>query len=110
MKLRFYVEYLNLLEENFPLNKEDKIISKATLESKSSWTLRAKNSVTYLYIRIKNIELFSFKLQILQFYAIHYFVVGLINKTFEYFNTMIMKFLVKVKEDGTEVKFIINKN
>ena len=65
MKLRFYVESLNLIEENSPLNKGDKIISKAFLESESSWTLRTKNSVTYFNIRIKNIELFSFKLQIL---------------------------------------------
>ena len=31
MKFRFYVESLNLIEENFPLKNGDKIISKASL-------------------------------------------------------------------------------
>jgi len=39
----------------------------------------------------------------------HYFVLGLINKTFEHFNSTANIFLEKIKEDGTEVEFIIKK-
>ncbi|GAA3629402.1 heme NO-binding domain-containing protein [Flavivirga jejuensis] len=42
--------------------------------------------------------------------AMHHFGLGLMNKTFEHFNTAATIELEKIKEDGTEVKFIINKN
>lgn len=42
--------------------------------------------------------------------AMHHFGLGLMNKTFEHFNTTASIVLEKIKEDGTEVKFIINKN
>lgn len=42
--------------------------------------------------------------------AMHHFGLGLMNKTFEYFNTSATIILEKIKEDGTEVKFIITKN
>lgn len=41
--------------------------------------------------------------------AMHHFGLGLMNKTFEYFNSTASIVLEKIKEDGTEVKFIINK-
>jgi hypothetical protein len=41
--------------------------------------------------------------------AMHHFGLGLMNKTFEYFNAKASIVLEKIKEDGTEVKFIINK-
>ncbi len=42
--------------------------------------------------------------------AMHHFGLGLMNKTFEHFNSTAQITLEKIKEDGTEVKFIINKN
>ena len=42
--------------------------------------------------------------------AMHHFGLGLMNKTFEHFNSTAEIVLEKLKEDGTEVKFIINKN
>ncbi|WP_299551196.1 heme NO-binding domain-containing protein [Seonamhaeicola sp.] len=42
--------------------------------------------------------------------AMHHFGLGLMNKTFEHFNATATIVLEKLKEDGTEVKFIINKN
>ncbi|PWG06781.1 heme NO-binding domain-containing protein [Polaribacter aquimarinus] len=42
--------------------------------------------------------------------AMHHFGLGLMNKTFEHFNSTADIVLEKIKEDGTEVKFIINKN
>jgi hypothetical protein len=42
--------------------------------------------------------------------AMHHFGLGLMNKTFEHFNATATIALEKIKEDGTEVKFIINKN
>lgn len=42
--------------------------------------------------------------------AMHHFGLGLMNKTFEHFNQTATIILEKIKEDGTEVKFIINKN
>ncbi|MBW2998795.1 heme NO-binding domain-containing protein [Candidatus Woesearchaeota archaeon] len=41
--------------------------------------------------------------------AMHHFGLGLMNKTFEHFNTKATIELEKIKEDGTEVKFVINK-
>ena len=41
--------------------------------------------------------------------AMYYFGLGLMNKTFEHFNTKATILLEKIKDDGTEVKFIINK-
>ncbi|PQV50411.1 heme-NO-binding protein [Jejuia pallidilutea] len=41
--------------------------------------------------------------------AMHHFGLGLINKTFEYFNSSATVVLEKIKQDGTEVKFIITK-
>tara|TARA_B110000238_G_C15959922_1_gene366937 strand:- start:21 stop:563 length:543 start_codon:yes stop_codon:yes gene_type:complete len=41
--------------------------------------------------------------------AMHHFGLGLMNKTFEYFNTSASIELEKIKEDGTEVRFIIKK-
>ncbi len=42
--------------------------------------------------------------------AMHHFGLGLMNKTFEHFNSTATIVLEKLKEDGTEVKFVINKN
>ena len=42
--------------------------------------------------------------------AMHHFGLGLMNKTFEHFNSTASIVLEKIKEDGTEVKFIIHKN
>lgn len=41
--------------------------------------------------------------------AMHHFGLGLMNKTFEHFNTKASIVLEKIKEDGTEVRFIVNK-
>jgi hypothetical protein len=41
--------------------------------------------------------------------AMHHFGLGLMNKTFAYFNQKASIVLEKIKEDGTEVKFIIHK-
>ena len=41
--------------------------------------------------------------------AMHHFGLGLMNKTFEYFNTPASIEIEKIKEDGTEVRFIIRK-
>ncbi|WP_026777569.1 heme NO-binding domain-containing protein [Polaribacter sp. Hel_I_88] len=41
--------------------------------------------------------------------AMHHFGLGLMNKTFEHFNTKATINLEKIKEDGTEVRFFINK-
>lgn len=41
--------------------------------------------------------------------AMHHFGLGLMNKTFEYFNSKATIVLEKLKEDGTEVKFLINR-
>ena len=42
--------------------------------------------------------------------AMHHFGLGLMNKTFEHFNASASIVLEKIKEDGTEVKFVINRN
>jgi len=42
--------------------------------------------------------------------AMHHFGLGLMNKTFEHFNSTATIVLEKLKEDGTEVRFVINKN
>ena len=42
--------------------------------------------------------------------AMHHFGLGLMNKTFEHFNSKATIILEKIKKDGTEVKFIITKN
>ncbi len=42
--------------------------------------------------------------------AMHHFGLGLMNKTFEHFNAKASIVIEKIKEDGTEVRFIINKN
>lgn len=42
--------------------------------------------------------------------AMHHFGLGLMNKTFAHFNSTASIVLEKLKEDGTEVKFLINKN
>jgi hypothetical protein len=42
--------------------------------------------------------------------AMHHFGLGLMNKTFEYFNAKAEINLEKIKEDGTLVKFTIHKN
>lgn len=42
--------------------------------------------------------------------AMYYFGLGLMNKTFEHFNSTAEIIMEKIKEDGTEVKFIITKN
>ena len=42
--------------------------------------------------------------------AMHHFGLGLMNKTFEHFNSTASIVLERIKEDGTEVKFTINKN
>jgi hypothetical protein len=41
--------------------------------------------------------------------AMYYFGLGLMNKTFEHFNSNGKIIMEKIKDDGTEVKFIINK-
>lgn len=41
--------------------------------------------------------------------AMHHFGLGLMNKTFEHFNSKASIVLEKIKEDGTEVRFIVNK-
>ena len=41
--------------------------------------------------------------------SMHHFGLGLMNKTFEYFNSKASILLEKIKEDGTEVRFIIEK-
>ncbi|MFK8058780.1 MAG: heme NO-binding domain-containing protein [Polaribacter sp.] len=41
--------------------------------------------------------------------AMHHFGLGLMNKTFEHFNSKASIILEKIKEDGTEVRFIVNK-
>jgi hypothetical protein len=42
--------------------------------------------------------------------AMHHFGLGLMNKTFEHFNATATIDLYKINEDGTEVRFVINKN
>lgn len=42
--------------------------------------------------------------------AMHHFGLGLMNKTFEHFDARATIVLEKLKVDGTEVKFLINKN
>ena len=42
--------------------------------------------------------------------AMHHFGLGLMHKTFEYFNSKATIVLEKIKQDGTEVKFVITKN
>ena len=42
--------------------------------------------------------------------AMHHFGLGLMNKTFAHFNSSATIDLQKIKEDGTEVRFIIHKN
>lgn len=42
--------------------------------------------------------------------AMHHFGLGLMNKTFEHFNSTAEIVLEKIKEDGTEVRFVITKN
>ena len=42
--------------------------------------------------------------------SMHHFGLGLMNKTFEHFNSKATVVLEKIKKDGTEVKFIITKN
>ncbi|MFS4482920.1 heme NO-binding domain-containing protein [Hyunsoonleella sp. 2307UL5-6] len=42
--------------------------------------------------------------------AMHHFGLGLMNKTFEHFNSKASIVLEKLNDDGTEVKFLINKN
>ena len=42
--------------------------------------------------------------------AMHHFGLGLMNKTFEHFNASATITLEKIKEDGTEVRFVITKN
>jgi hypothetical protein len=42
--------------------------------------------------------------------AMHHFGLGLMNKTFEHFNTTATIDLEKIKEDGTEVRFVVRKN
>ena len=41
--------------------------------------------------------------------AMHHFGLGLMNKTFEHFNSSATIELEKIKEDGTIVKFVVNK-
>lgn len=41
--------------------------------------------------------------------AMHHFGLGLMNKTFKHFNSKAEIILEKIKEDGTEVRFIIRK-
>tara|TARA_R110000787_G_scaffold22588_2_gene65430 strand:- start:5243 stop:5368 length:126 start_codon:yes stop_codon:yes gene_type:complete len=40
----------------------------------------------------------------------HHFGLGLMNKTFEHFNSTASIVLEKIKKNGTEVRFVINKN
>ena len=42
--------------------------------------------------------------------AMYNFGLGLMNKTFEHFNAKASIVIEKIKKDGTEVKFLINKN
>ncbi len=42
--------------------------------------------------------------------AMHHFGLGLMNKTFEHFSSTATIDLQKIKEDGTEVRFIVKKN
>ena len=42
--------------------------------------------------------------------AMHHFGLGLMNKTFAHFNSTATIDLEKIKEDGTEVRFVIHKN
>jgi hypothetical protein len=42
--------------------------------------------------------------------SMHYFGLGLMNKTFEHFNSSATIVLEKMKLDGSEVRFIVNKN
>jgi len=42
--------------------------------------------------------------------AMHHFGLGLMNKTFEHFDSKGSIVLEKLKPDGTEVRFVINKN
>lgn len=42
--------------------------------------------------------------------AMHHFGLGLMKKTFEHFNSTAEIVLEKIKEDGTEVRFLITKN
>ncbi len=42
--------------------------------------------------------------------AMHHFGLGLMNKTFEHFNSKAVIELEKIKADGTEVRFVIHKN
>ena len=42
--------------------------------------------------------------------AMHHFGLGLMNKTFEHFNSSAVIELQKIKEDGTQVRFVIKKN
>ena len=42
--------------------------------------------------------------------AMHHFGLGLMNKTFEHFNSTATIELQKIKEDGTQVRFVINRN
>jgi hypothetical protein len=42
--------------------------------------------------------------------AMHHFGLGIMNKTFEHFNATAVIALEKIKEDGTEVRFVIHKN
>ncbi|SFZ95144.1 Haem-NO-binding [Flaviramulus basaltis] len=56
---------------------------------------KTKNSLTMIYKSSR---------------AMYYFGLGLMNKTFEHFNSSAEIIMEKLKEDGTEVKFIITKN
>ena len=42
--------------------------------------------------------------------AMHHFGLGLMNKTFEHFNSKAVIELEKIKPDGTEVRFVIHEN
>lgn len=42
--------------------------------------------------------------------AMHHFGLGLMNKTFDHFNSKATIVLEKLNDEGTEVKFLINKN
>ncbi|QDO94521.1 hypothetical protein FNB79_11275 [Formosa sediminum] len=55
---------------------------------------KTKNSLTLIYKSSR---------------AMHHFGLGLMNKTFEHFNTKATILLDKIKTDGTEVKFTIHK-
>ncbi|ALJ06473.1 heme transporter CcmB [Pseudalgibacter alginicilyticus] len=55
---------------------------------------KSKNSLTLIYKSSR---------------AMHHFGLGLMNKTFEHFNAKATILLEKLKEDGTEVRFTINK-